>query len=184
MTVRDVYLLTLHEPYDLPGHPVPIDATVVHASTLLHPALLQPDGGMIYRCLTEFPDRGPGCVVPISTLTFELAGGELWPYVGDWEQVVDGVVRVSRARECDAMPIGLPAVGASLLAQGPTTTLTLHFTDGGEQVVGGRERQQELDRITGYVRQLATQGAFWPGDGLVSPPPKPAVLPYSPLRSR
>jgi hypothetical protein len=27
-----------------------------------------------------------GCVVPLSTLTFELDGGQLSPLVADWEQ--------------------------------------------------------------------------------------------------
>jgi hypothetical protein len=31
----------------------------------------------MYRGLTEFPSRTPGCVVPLSTLTFELDGGQL-----------------------------------------------------------------------------------------------------------
>jgi hypothetical protein len=52
MTVRDVHLLALHEPYESPEHPVPINATIVHALTLLHPHLPQPDGGRMYRCLT------------------------------------------------------------------------------------------------------------------------------------
>lgn len=37
-TVQDVYLLMLYEPYESPQHPVPINATIVHALTLLHPA--------------------------------------------------------------------------------------------------------------------------------------------------
>jgi hypothetical protein len=85
--VKDVYLLMLHTPYQSREHEVPIDATIVHARTLLHPAVPQPDGGRMYRCLTEFPARTPGCLVPLSTLTFELDGGELWPQVADWERV-------------------------------------------------------------------------------------------------
>ena len=79
MSVEDVYLLMQHEPYASSEHPVPIDATIVHALTLLHPAVPQPDGGRMYRCLTEFPSRTPGCLVPLSTLTFELDGGLLSP---------------------------------------------------------------------------------------------------------
>ena len=63
MSVEDVYLLMQHEPYTSSEHPVPIDATIVHALTLLHPAVPQPDGGRMYRCLTEFPSRTPGCLV-------------------------------------------------------------------------------------------------------------------------
>ena len=57
MTHPDVCLVAGHEPYTDPRCPVPINATIVHAATLLHPQVPQPDGGMIYRCLTEFPDR-------------------------------------------------------------------------------------------------------------------------------
>lgn len=96
MTVQDVYLLTLHEPYRAPNHPVPINATIVHALTLLHPVVPQPDGGRMYRCLTEFPGRTPGCLVPLSTLTFELDGGALWHRIGDWERAVEAVVHVAR----------------------------------------------------------------------------------------
>jgi hypothetical protein len=59
MRVEDVYLLALHESYTSPDHLVPIDATVVQALTLLHPAVPQPDGGRIYRCLTEFSPGNP-----------------------------------------------------------------------------------------------------------------------------
>jgi hypothetical protein len=65
MSVEDVYLLMLHEPYASSEHPVPINATIVHALTLLHPAVPQPDGSRMYRCLTEFPSRArlPGPAV-------------------------------------------------------------------------------------------------------------------------
>ncbi|WP_433688277.1 hypothetical protein ACQP0I_06730 [Micromonospora carbonacea] len=117
----DVHFLALHEPYQSPEHPVPINATIVHAKTLLHAALPQPDAALIYRCLTEFPDRRPGCVVPLSTLTHELDGGAGWSQVGDWEAVVNGLVRLTRKRECDGMPLGLPTMAATLLGHGPTT---------------------------------------------------------------
>ena len=39
MRVEDVYLLALHERYESSEHPVPINATIVHALTLLHPAV-------------------------------------------------------------------------------------------------------------------------------------------------
>jgi hypothetical protein len=56
---RRCVLTCTHEPYESPDHPVPINATIVHALTLLHPAVPQPDGGRMYRCLTEFPGRAP-----------------------------------------------------------------------------------------------------------------------------
>lgn len=178
----DVYFLTLHEPYASPRHPVPINATIVHAATLLHPALPQPDGGMIYRCLTEFPGRTPGCVVPLSTLTFELNGGELWPKVGDWERVVAHLVVLSRKGACDAVPMGLPGDTAALLANGPHTQLTVFQPDGSEQLLDGRHRQQRLDELTAGVRGFVAQGEFWPGSNLVAPPGHPARVPYRPYR--
>lgn len=184
VTVQDVYLLALHEPYDSPQHPVPINATVVHASTLLHPAVPQPDGGRMYRCLTEFPDRTPGCVVPLSTVTFELDGGHLWPMVADWERVIDAVVHIARHRGCDAMPMGLPHVTAVLVSGGPNTVHELHHPDGSRSQVGPVERQQHLDELTGHVSRFAAEGAFWPGENLVAPPREPRVLPYKPYRAK
>jgi hypothetical protein len=48
----DVYFLALHEPYSAREHPVPINATIVHALTLLHPSLPQPDGGLTVSSTT------------------------------------------------------------------------------------------------------------------------------------
>lgn len=178
--VEDVYFLALHEPYPSTQHPVPINATIVHARTLLHPAIPQPDGGLIYRCLTEFPGRTPGCVVPLSTLTFELAGGRLWAEIGDWERVVDALVHIAGSGGCDAMPLGLPEVPARLLAQGPNTELVLHHPGGQTSLKGPADRQRELHTLAGHVRRFAAQGPFWPGDQLLTPPRQPAVLPYRP----
>jgi hypothetical protein len=170
MVTQDVYLLTLHEPYEAPLHPVPINATLVHALTLLHPAVPQPDGGRIYRCLTEFPGRTPGCIVPLSTLTFELNRGQLWPEVGDWEGVSETVAHLARNRDCDAMPMGLPETSVALLANGPTTRVTVYHPDGRQSSVGAAERQQLLVELTQRLRTYVEQGAFWPGDNLVAPP--------------
>ncbi|GAA3517895.1 hypothetical protein FHR32_000855 [Streptosporangium album] len=182
MVVRDVYFLALHEPYLSPEHSVAINATLVHALTLLHPAVPQPEGGLMYRCLTEFPDRSPGCVVPLSTLTFELDGGQGWDRIGDWEQVVQAVVTLARARRCDAMPLGLPQAAAVLLANGPTTITTLYSTDGTRSQADPVERQWHVDELTALVREFITQGAFWPGEGILPPPEHPAALPYKPYK--
>jgi hypothetical protein len=180
--VEDVYLLVLHEPYESAEHSVPVDETIVHALTLPHPLVPQPDGGRMYRCLTEFPSRTPGCLVPLSTLTFELDGGRLWPQVAEWEAVTDAVVRLSRTRTCDAFPVGLPPVAAALLGSGPATTVTVtvHRPDGTRQVVGGPERQGYIDELADIVRSLAARGPFFPGDGLTDPPAQPEVMPYKP----
>ena len=182
MTQPDVYLLAGHEPYTDPRCPVPINATIVPAATLLHPQVPQPDGGMIYRCLTEFPDRRPHQIVPVSTLSYELDGGRLWPQVADWMTVVDALVVVARAGACDAMPLGLTPLQAFLLAQGPGTDNVVHYTDGTTEHRGPEHRQQVLDDLTTHLHRFLADGPFWPGNNLVPAPGRPAVLPYQPYR--
>ena len=178
MPVRDVHLLALHEPYQTPQHPVPINGTIVHALTRLHPAVAQPDGGHMYRCLTEFPGRTEGCLVPLSTLTYELNGGRGWPEVGDWQDVVDTVVELSRAQRCDAMNLGLPDQVVHLLANGPETVSTIIHPGGGRTLLGPPDRERELAELTGRVRDFVARGGpFWPGDGLLAAPGRP-VLPW------
>lgn len=181
MPVNSVFLLALHEPYTSEQHPVPINATIVHAKTLLHQAVPQPDGGRMYRCLTEFPGRTERSLVPMSTLSFELNGGALWPQVADWERVVDAVVRVARAGACDAMPLGLPGEQAAILGNGPGVPVTLFYTDGTQRVCDPAERQQHLDALRVHLDQFIAQGPFWPGANLVAPPDQPAVMPYQPF---
>jgi hypothetical protein len=144
--IQEVYLFVVHAPYDSRDHPVPINATIAHAKTLLHPQVPQPDGGRMYRCLTEFPGRSAGCIVPVSTLTAELDGGLLWPLVADWERVVQAIVRLSRSRSCDAMPLGLPDDMAGSLSSGPDTSST----------VGIRSQPQAPPRTIALRSQCAT----------------------------
>lgn len=181
MTRPDVYLLTAHEPYTAPEHPVPINTLIVHALTLLHPEVPQPDGGMMYRCLTEFPGRRPDEIVPVSTLSFELDGGRLWPQVADWMAVTDALVKLARAGCCDAMPIGLPQIPAVLIANGPLTENTLYMPDGTTERRGPQHRQNELDELAVHLRRFLAEGPFWPGDNLVAPPSRTAVVPYQPV---
>lgn len=176
---EDIYLLALMEPFESPEHPVPINAVIVHALTLLHPDVPQPDGGMMYRCLTEFPGRASGEVVPLSTLTFELDGGELWPDVADWSTVIDRVVYLGRSKKCDALWLGLPDVAVLTLASGPATSLHL-YTPEGHSVVASHERQRHIEELTGYVRDAIAHGHLWPGDNLVAPPLDPPTMPYKP----
>lgn len=182
MTIEDVYLLGLHEPYESSKHPVPINATIVHARTLLHPALPQPDGARMYRCLTEFPERSEGCVVPLSTLTYELDGGQLWPEIGDWGAIIQGIVRLAQTKNCDAMPLGLPEPTAALLAMGPTSTVQVLSRDGRRSLLGARERERCLDELASYVGNVVAERPFWPGDNLVEVPEQPSAMPYRPYR--
>ena len=182
MTQPDVYLLAAYEPYTDSRHPVPINATIVHAATLRHPHAPQPDGGMIYRCLTEFPDRHPHQIVPVSTLTYELDGGRLWPQVADWMTVIDALTTLARAGACDALALGLTPLQAFLLAQGPTTDSVLHYIDGTTGHCGPADRRQVLDDLAAHLHRAVAEGPFWPGDHLVPPPSRPAALPYQPCR--
>lgn len=173
-----MYFLALHESYSALENPVPINATIVHAKTLLHRSLPQPDGGLMYRCLTEFPGRFPGCIVPLSTLTYELDGGALWREIGDWERVVMGIVRLSRRRHCDAMLLGLTTKATSLLSNGPFTEHTMHYVDGPVMKYGPVDREAEIATLTGHVRRFVADGPFRAGSDLVAPPTEPRVLPY------
>ncbi|WP_026240428.1 hypothetical protein [Parafrankia discariae] len=181
MTVADVYFLAMHDPYRSPQHPVPVNATLVHARTLLHPELPQPDGGRIYRCLTEFPGRTQGCVVPLSTLTYELAGGALWPQVAQWQRVIDALVALTRAGACDATQLGLKPPAEALLANGPDTEVTMVGQFGRRTKLGPGDRQREIAQLERSIRQFVEGGPYWPGDGLVAPPAQPTRMPYQPI---
>ena len=171
--VKDVYLLTMHEPYDEPGAPAPVNGVIVHALTLLHPDLPQPDAGRIYRCLTEFPGRAPGCLVPLSTLNYELDNGRLWPQIADdWKAVVRALVALTRTPDrCESMPLAFPKIEAALLATGPFAPVP--------PGLGIPERDELLAMLT---EDLPAPGRspLWPGDNLVSPPRDPPTMPYLP----
>lgn len=176
----DVYLLALHEPYRETRHPQPINATIVHADTLRHSDLPQPDGVMMYRCLVEAPGREAGTIVPLATLTYELDGGHLWPQIGDWEAVVDGMVALARRGACDSMPIGLPDADAFALGMGPTTELRIVGADPLPSGYRDRILRQLRQALDGFV----TEGPFWPGGDLVMPPRTPDRMPYKPYNSK
>lgn len=53
-----------------------------------------------------------------ATLTHGLDSGRLWPQIADWQAVVVAIVRLSRTRACDAIPLGLPPMAAALLGGG------------------------------------------------------------------
>ena len=171
--VKNVYFLTVHSPYEDPDAPGPINGLIVHALTLLHPELPQPDAGRMYRCLTEFPGRTAGCLVPLSTLNYELDDGRLWPQVADWRAVGSALLMLSRAPgRCEAMPLILDPIEAALLATGPFAP-----------VPPGRgipERHQVLDSLASRLPEATGEPPLWPGDNLISPPDQPAVMPYLP----
>lgn len=177
-----LYVLTTHEPYESPEHPVPINATIVSADTLRHPSVPQPDGGRMFRCVTEFPGRRAEEVVPISTLTNELDGGALWPQVADWEAVTAALVDLARQRQCDALSLSLDDVDLYAVVGGPATVMTLYSSvDGSATEVGPVERDRCLAELARHVGAFISDGGpLWPGDGLVVPPAEPVRLPYRP----
>ncbi|HEX4094054.1 MAG TPA: hypothetical protein VHZ33_35510 [Trebonia sp.] len=168
--VNDVYLLVMHDPYDEPGAPVPVNGVIVHAATLLHPELPQPDAGRIYRCLTEFPGRTPHCLIPLSTLNYELDDGRLWPQVaGDWRAAMRALVALTRTPgRCESKPLAFPEIEAALLATGPFAPVP--------PGLGIPERHELLAMLA----EDLPRHPLWPGENLVRPPSRPAVMPYQP----
>jgi hypothetical protein len=178
--VQDVYFLTVHSPLEDLGAPAPVNGLIVHARTLLHPWLPQPDSGRIYRCLTEFPGRVPGCVVPLSTLNYELGDGRLWPQVADWQNVTRELVQLTRTPGfCEAILLALDQADATLLAAGPFTPVRA-MTDHGVAVLGTTERKQLIAWLTSELPEATGEPRFWPGHGLIPPPALPATMPYQP----
>lgn len=83
-------------------------AVITHARSFLHPDLPQPDGGRVYRCLTEAPGQAPGCcLVPLSNLDYELCGGRLWPRVADRGRLLAARLVLIAAGLCDSLSIPL-----------------------------------------------------------------------------
>lgn len=178
--VKDVYLLTVHEPCHAPGAPAPVNGVIVHALTLLHPRLPQPGAGRIYRCLTEFPGRIPGCLVPLSTLNYELDDGRLWPQVADWPAVIHALIQLTRtAGCCEAMPLALDPANAALLAAGPYVPVRTIGAQGW-RVLGTTDRNELIEWLTSKLPESTGEPALWPGDNLIQPPEQPATMPYQP----
>lgn len=182
MEELDVYLLAGVEPYPSPRDPVLIDTIVVHALTLLHSDVRQPDGGNIYRCLTAFPGRHSGEIVPLATIAYELAGGRNWRYVGDWEGVAADLAKLAVSGRCDALQLGLPTDQQTMLYNGPTTSHTFEWTDGRPSTTAHPEHRRAV--IAGFedlIRTMVSDGGpFWAGNPLVAPPPYPPVEVYAP----
>ena len=78
--VADCYLgllLRAHDPDQAPG------VLVISPAGLLHPAVPQPDGTLVYELVTGHPDRQPQQLVFLADLTVELRA---WPY-GTWAKL-------------------------------------------------------------------------------------------------
>ena len=129
---------------------MPINTTIVTARTLLHPLVLQPDGGRMPHSVTEFPRRAPGCLIPLSTLTLETDGGGLWPHIGDWQRVLmessGTLLEIGTATRCHWV---FRSCQAALLGGGPSMVHEVHDTDGtrfGSAQLNGSQHLQRAER--------------------------------------
>jgi hypothetical protein len=68
---------------DLRGQTEPAGVLVVAPASLLHPAVPQPDGAVLYELVTGHPDRAPRELVFLADLTVELRA---WP-TDTWSKV-------------------------------------------------------------------------------------------------
>jgi hypothetical protein len=186
--VRDVYLLLVHEPRPHPvlagGH---VNVVIVHALTLLRSDLPQPDAARVYRCLTEFPGRIPGCVVPLSTLSYELDNGRLWPEVADWEAVSAAVVRLAFTTgqgQCRSLPLHVDYPYDALLAGGPYAVIRHDATsdswDLDGPVLGTSQRRAMLNLLADQLADRSPSAEVWAGGETITPAADPAVMPYHP----
>jgi hypothetical protein len=186
--VRDVYLLLVHEPRP---HPVlgvgQVNVVIVHALTLLRSDLPQPDAARMYRCLTEFPGRVPGCVVPLSTLAYELDNGRLWPQVGDWKAVSEAVVALAFTTgqgQCRSLPLHVDYPYDTLLASGPYAIIRHDAANDSCRldgpVLGTSHRRALLNLLADRVADRSPRAEVWSGGDTIPPPADPAVMPYRP----
>jgi hypothetical protein len=92
--IRDCYLGLLLSPGPA-GEPEAGTVLVVAPAALLHPAVLQPDGSLVYALLTGHPQREAGELVFVADLTGELRTWpqDTWAKVGvDPDQVAQAVI--------------------------------------------------------------------------------------------
>jgi hypothetical protein len=168
--VKNVYFLAVHAPCDEPGAPAPVNGLIVHAAALLHPDLPQPDAALMYRCLTEFPGRTPGCLVPLSTLGCELGGGSLWRNVADWPRVLHALAALARAGIISRLPLALTPAESALLTADPHAPAAPGH--------GTQDRHQLLYSLTARLTQTGGRPPSRPDCALIQPPQHPAVMPY------
>lgn len=197
--MRDVYFLIVHEPRPHPASfGLPVNVVIVHALTLLRADLPQPDAARIYRCLTEFPGRIPGCVVPLSALTYELDDGRLWPQVADWQAVTEAVIRLALnpdrgQRPCRSYPLTVDYPYNALLAGGPYTVIRQDpasdpndlddlddVDDVDDPILGTRHRRAFLNLLADQVAHDSPRPEVWADGNLIPLPADPPAMPYQP----
>jgi hypothetical protein len=105
--VADVYLGLLLPPGPA-GEPEAGTILIVGPAALLHPAVPQPAGSLVYALLTGHLEREPGALVFVADLTCELRAWptDTWTAVGvDPEQVAQAVVGCWRAGEVSGLQV-------------------------------------------------------------------------------
>lgn len=160
MSDTGVYLLIVHDARREDGQQV--NATIVSALTCLHPRVPQPDGQVLYHALTG-PNRRVNEIVPLATVAFENHGN-LASIMQDWEATVGALVALAAARDCDAMPLGLPETQVAALVNGPQTQVTVYSSDRSPQRLHPGFRKEILDHLRGHLERFLQEGPFWPGD--------------------
>jgi len=184
--VRNLYLLIVHKHRpDRLG--ILVNVVIVHADALLRADLPQPDAARIYRCLTEFPGRIPGSIVPLSTLTYELDNGRLWPEVANWKAVSKAIVRIAFTpgpTRCWSFPLRVDGPYDALLAGGPYTVVRHDVTSASYDldgpVLGTGHRGALLSLFADLVLSYAPRAELRAGGETIAPPSDPAVMPYQP----
>jgi hypothetical protein len=105
--VPDCYLGLLLLPPPA-GEPEAGTVLIVSPSTLLHPAVPQPTGSLIYELLTGHPEREPGELVFMADLTGELRAWphDTWVKLGvDPDQVAQAVIGCWRHGEVTGLQV-------------------------------------------------------------------------------
>ncbi|MEV0254724.1 hypothetical protein AB0H82_10740 [Streptomyces sp. NPDC050732] len=167
------HLLFAHQPYFPPRGLREINTTIVEAATLLHSRVRQPDGDRIHRILNN-GHRAPREIVPLATLTHELDGGAGWPSVGDWEQVTQDLLILSRFGTCDAIRLALPAIERALVCSAPhSEVVAFDATTGKRLTYGPTARASVLAQLQTRLDQRPAEHAHDPGPGTGAQPERP-----------
>jgi hypothetical protein len=98
---------------DSVGDSEPAGVLVVAPAVLLHPAVPQPDGAVLYELVTGHPDRAPRELVFVADLTVELRAwpADTWAKVGVDPQAAAGAV-VAAWRRGELLGLGLGGLTA------------------------------------------------------------------------
>jgi hypothetical protein len=105
--VTDCYLGLLLPPGPV-GEPEAGTILIVGPTALLHPAVPQPAGSLVYELLTGHPEREPGELVLVADLAYELRAWPqaTWTAVGvDPDQVAQAVIGCWQAGEVTGLQI-------------------------------------------------------------------------------